>query len=84
MQPNTRNRIIETGAEIIHRKGFNHTGIQEILNAASVPKGSFYNYFKKTSLGFKLSIIFRPTLSGLPKKRWRTPEFHLSAGFMRF
>ncbi len=56
MQSNTRDRIIETGAEIIHRKGFNHTGIQEILNAASVPKGSFYNYFKSKD-DFGLQII---------------------------
>ena len=56
MQTNTRNRIIETGAEIIHRKGFNHTGIQEILNAANVPKGSFYNYFKNKE-EFGLQII---------------------------
>jgi TetR/AcrR family transcriptional repressor of nem operon len=56
MQANTRDRIIETGAEIIHRKGFNHTGIQEILNAASVPKGSFYNYFKSKD-DFGLQII---------------------------
>lgn len=56
MQPNTRDRIIETGAEIIHLKGFNHTGIQEILNAAGVPKGSFYNYFKSKD-DFGLQII---------------------------
>jgi len=56
MQSNTRDRIIETGAEIIHRKGFNHTGIQEILNAAGVPKGSFYNYFKSKD-EFGLQII---------------------------
>jgi TetR/AcrR family transcriptional repressor of nem operon len=56
MQPNTRDRIIESGAEIIHRKGFNNTGIQEILNAASVPKGSFYNYFKSKD-DFGLQII---------------------------
>lgn len=56
MQPNTRDRIIETGAEIIHRKGFNHTGIQEILNATDVPKGSFYNYFKSKQ-DFGLQII---------------------------
>ena len=56
MHSNTRDRIIETGAEIIHRKGFNHTGIQEILNAASVPKGSFHNYFKSKD-EFGLEII---------------------------
>ena len=56
MQSNTRDKIIETGADIIHRKGFNHTGIQEILNAADVPKGSFYNYFKSKD-DFGLQII---------------------------
>ncbi len=56
MTLNTRDRIIETGAEIIHRKGFNHTGIQEILTAAGVPKGSFYNYFKSKE-DFGLQII---------------------------
>jgi TetR/AcrR family transcriptional repressor of nem operon len=56
MQSNTRDRIIEIGAGIIHRKGFNHTGIQEILNAANVPKGSFYNYFKSKD-EFGLQII---------------------------
>jgi TetR/AcrR family transcriptional repressor of nem operon len=56
MQINTRDRIIETGAEIVHHKGFNHTGIQEILNAARVPKGSFYNYFKSKE-DFGLAII---------------------------
>ena len=56
MQSDTRDKIIETGADIIHRKGFNHTGIQEILNAADVPKGSFYNYFKSKE-DFGLQII---------------------------
>ena len=56
MPSNTRERIIETGAEIIHRKGFNHAGIQEILTAAGVPKGSFYNYFKSKN-DFGLAII---------------------------
>jgi TetR/AcrR family transcriptional repressor of nem operon len=56
MQSDTRDKIIETGADIIHRKGFNHTGIQEILNAANVPKGSFYNYFKSKD-DFGLQII---------------------------
>jgi len=41
MKTITRNRILEAGADIIHHKGFNHTGIQEILSAAGVPKGSF-------------------------------------------
>jgi TetR/AcrR family transcriptional repressor of nem operon len=58
MLPTTKDRILEVGAEIIHQKGYNHTGIQEILNAANVPKGSFYNYFKNKE-DFGLQIIDR-------------------------
>ena len=56
MKENIKTKILETGAEIIHLKGFNHTGIQEILNAASVPKGSFYHYFKNKE-DFGLQVI---------------------------
>jgi len=31
---------------MLHNGGFSATGIQEIVDAAGVPKGSFYNYFK--------------------------------------
>ena len=50
-----KNKILEHAAQIIHRKGFNNTGIQEILESAGVPKGSFYFYFKsKEDLGLAL------------------------------
>jgi TetR/AcrR family transcriptional repressor of nem operon len=69
MQSNTRDRIIETGAEIVHRKGFNHTGIQEILNAAGVPKGSFYNYFKsKDDFGLQIIDYFLAHFQQIAKK----------------
>ena len=56
MRQNTRQKILEVGAEIIHLKGYNHTGLQEILQAAGVPKGSFYNYFKNKE-DFGLQVI---------------------------
>jgi TetR/AcrR family transcriptional regulator, transcriptional repressor for nem operon len=56
MRDNTKSRLIEIGAEIIHLKGFNHTGIKEILDAAEVPKGSFYNYFESKE-DFGLQVI---------------------------
>jgi len=56
MKESIKNKILETGAEIIHLKGFNHTGIQEILSAAGVPKGSFYHYFKNKE-DFGLQVI---------------------------
>jgi len=52
----TKARLIAEGARLIHEKGFNHTGIQEILRAAGVPKGSFYFYFE-TKEQFGLAVI---------------------------
>ncbi len=52
----TRDRILRTGADIVHLKGFNNTGLQEILDAAQVPKGSFYNYFKNKE-DFGLAVV---------------------------
>lgn len=56
MAAGSRQRILDAGAEIIHRKGFNHAGLQEILTAAGVPKGSFYNHFRSKE-EFGLQVI---------------------------
>jgi TetR/AcrR family transcriptional regulator, transcriptional repressor for nem operon len=56
MKTDTKQKILETGAELIHLKGFNHTGLQEILKTAGVPKGSFYNYFRNKE-DFGLQVI---------------------------
>jgi len=42
----TRQQILETAKSIILGKGFAAVGLNEILTTASVPKGSFYHYFK--------------------------------------
>lgn len=56
MKPNTKEKILQVGAEIIHHKGYYATGLQEILSAAGVPKGSFYNHFKSKE-DFGLQVI---------------------------
>lgn len=59
MKRNTKEKIIKAAFEIIHKKGFNNTGIQEILASAGVPKGSFYFYFQnKDDLGLQLIDYF--------------------------
>ena len=42
---NVRHKILETAQRIMGSKGFSAVGLNEILIAASVPKGSFYHYF---------------------------------------
>lgn len=43
---NTRQHILETGLGIFAGKGFASVGLNELLKAAGVPKGSFYHYFE--------------------------------------
>lgn len=38
--------ILDTAKPIILAKGFTAVGLNELLSAAEVPKGSFYHYFK--------------------------------------
>ena len=58
-----KQRILKTGARLVHEKGFNDTGLQEILDAAQVPKGSFYYYFKsKEDFGLQLIDFFAQDL----------------------
>ena len=52
----TREHIIQTGAELILRNGFQATGINTVLDSAGVPKGSFYYYFRSKN-DFGLAVI---------------------------
>lgn len=42
----SRAKLIACAAELFWRQGYNATGLTEILQAADLPKGSFYFYFK--------------------------------------
>lgn len=41
-----KDHLLDTGMAVIFRHGYNGTGVQDIVDAAGVPKGSFYNYFE--------------------------------------
>jgi TetR/AcrR family transcriptional repressor of nem operon len=50
-----RGRLLTAGLEALHKRGFNATGVQDITDAAKVPKGSFYNHFEsKDALGVEV------------------------------
>ena len=41
----TREKLIQSGIKAIHASGYGGTSIQNIVEIADVPKGSFYNFF---------------------------------------
>ena len=66
VRTNTREEIIRKGAELIHAQGFEATGLKQILHAASIPKGSFYFYFKsKDDFGLEIIDYFQAAISGI-------------------
>lgn len=64
-----RDNIVAVGQQIMASKGFSAVGINEILTAASVPKGSFYHYFgSKEAFGeAMLSAYFDEYLAEIDK-----------------
>ena len=50
-----RDRLIESALDVFHTRGFNGSSVQDIVDAAGVPKGSFYNHFaSKEALGIEV------------------------------
>jgi TetR/AcrR family transcriptional repressor of nem operon len=51
----TREEIVQAGLKCLVERGFNAVGVQDITDAAGVPKGSFYNHFQsKEALGVEI------------------------------
>jgi len=42
---NTRDRIVETSAELFRTQGYSATGVKQIVTAAKAPFGSLYHFF---------------------------------------
>lgn len=58
-KPNVREQLLVAGLETLHARGFNATGVQDIVDAAGVPKGSFYNHFaSKDALGAEVVQLY--------------------------
>lgn len=52
----TRSKLVQIGTDILSEKGFDTTTIDEVLQRAAVPKGSFYYYFASKD-DFGLAVI---------------------------
>jgi TetR/AcrR family transcriptional repressor of nem operon len=52
---NVRDQLIHSAVEVFHARGFNGCSVQDIVDSAGVPKGSFYNHFdSKEALGVEV------------------------------
>ena len=60
-----RDLILAKGAEVMTRRGYHGAGVQEIVQAAGVPKGSFYHYFaSKEDFALQaLQQVYQPRLA---------------------
>ena len=56
MKTETIDSILEIGADLILKNGYNNVGLNKILQTANIPKGSFYYYFKSKE-DFGLQVI---------------------------
>jgi TetR/AcrR family transcriptional regulator, transcriptional repressor for nem operon len=58
-KPNVRDKLLNAGLDTVHRYGFNGCSVQDIAQAAEVPKGSFYNHFEsKERFGVEILNLY--------------------------
>jgi TetR/AcrR family transcriptional repressor of nem operon len=92
-KPSVREKIVAAAAERFHALGYNACGVQEIVDAAGVPKGSFYNYFKAKELlareildnywaGAGLDILADKSIP--PLERLRRHFHHIASRYKKF
>src|SRR5271154_3760307 len=91
-KPTVREKIVAAAQERFHTLGYNACGVQEIVDAAGVPKGSFYNYFKAKELlarevlnnywaGGRLDVLADKTLP--PLERLRQHFEHIASRYKK-
>jgi TetR/AcrR family transcriptional repressor of nem operon len=71
----TKERILDAAEEIMLQKSFHSVGLNEILSAVKVPKGSFYHYFQsKEQFGVELLRHYVADASAYKRKALLTTE----------
>ena len=60
-----RDLILAKGSDVMTRRGYHGTGVLEIVQAAGIPKGSFYHYFaSKEDFALQaLDFVYQPRLA---------------------
>ena len=71
----TKERILDAAEEIMLQKSFHSVGLNEILTAVNVPKGSFYHYFQsKEQFGVELLKHYVADASAYKRRALLTSE----------
>lgn len=58
MTTTTRENLLDTGLQLLLERGYNGLGVQDLLKAAEIPKGSFYHHFESKQ-DFALQVVDR-------------------------
>lgn len=58
VKPGIKERLLHAGVDLLHARAFSACGVQDIADAAVVPKGSFYNHFDSKD-AFAAAIVVR-------------------------
>ncbi|ABI55563.1 TetR family transcriptional regulator C-terminal domain-containing protein [Alkalilimnicola ehrlichii MLHE-1] len=58
MRKDTKQRLLEVGLDLLLQHGYNDLGVQTLLTASGVPKGSFYHHFRSKQ-DFALQVVDR-------------------------
>jgi len=69
MTPDTKERLLSIGEALVSAKSFHSVGLNEILAASDIPKGSFYHHFSSKE-EFGVELIRRYSAAG--RERWGT------------
>jgi TetR/AcrR family transcriptional repressor of nem operon len=85
----TRQSLLEAARRIVAVKGYAAVGINEVLAAAGVPKGSFYHYFaSKDAFGEAMMTSYfddyLAAMDGIAADRDRSSAEHLMSYWQRF
>lgn len=85
MTSDVRRNILDVGQRIMAGKGFSAVGLNELLAAADVPKGSFYHYFaSKDAFGeAMLEAYFEDYLSEI-EETFRQPGLTWAQRLMNY
>ncbi len=82
---NTRDRIIETAADLFQKQGYCATGLNDIIRSSESPRGSLYHYFLGGKKEMAASALNKsPDLFRIDLQDAIENEEQVAKGFARF